>query len=96
MAESDLYFQRYLECEELYKQAKYTQCTKLALDNLMGTCFIFQDMTEECADHGLRDTTDSTMPRYFPIKTLSLLVGAKDDDWDKAEVYHYQLSATSL
>jgi hypothetical protein len=44
----------------------------------------------------LYDTTDSTMPRYSLIKTLSLLVGAEDDDWDIAEVYHYQLSATNL
>jgi hypothetical protein len=36
------------------------------------------------------------MPRYFLIKTLSLLVGAEDDDWDKAEVYHYLLSAIGL
>jgi len=36
MAESDPYFKRYLECEELYVQAKYTACTKLALHNLTG------------------------------------------------------------
>ena len=46
MAESDPYFKNYQECEELYVQAKYTECTKLALDNLMGTCLSFQNMTE--------------------------------------------------
>jgi hypothetical protein len=46
MAESDPYFQKYHECEELYKQAKYTECTELALSNLMGTCLGFQNMTE--------------------------------------------------
>ncbi|GAB7325351.1 hypothetical protein MBLNU13_g09393t1 [Cladosporium sp. NU13] len=65
MAEQDLYFKQYNECEELYTQEKYTECTKLALYNL----------------------TDSTMPRYFLIKTLLLLVGAENDDWHKAEAY---------
>lgn len=41
---------------------------------------------KKCTDHDIRKATDSTMPRYFLIKTLSLLVGAEDDDWEKAEV----------
>jgi hypothetical protein len=74
MAEQDPFFKRYHECEELYTQEKYTECTKLALDNLK----------------------DYTMPRYFLIKTLLLLVGAENDDWHKAEVCHYRLLATTL
>jgi hypothetical protein len=46
MAEANPYFKRYHECEELYKQAKYTECTKLALDNLMGIWLSFQICTE--------------------------------------------------
>jgi hypothetical protein len=74
MAEQDIYFKRYHECEELYMQERYTECTKLATGNL----------------------TDHTMPRYFLVKTLSLLVGAENDDWHKAEVCHYRLLATNL
>lgn len=46
MAESDPYFQKYHECEELYEEAKYTECTELALSNLMGTCLAFQHIIE--------------------------------------------------
>jgi hypothetical protein len=74
MAEQDPYFKRFHECEELCTQEKYTECTKLALDNLK----------------------DYTMPRYFLIKTLLLLVGAENDDWHKAEVCHYRLLATTF
>jgi hypothetical protein len=38
MAEQDQHLIKYNECEKLYKQAKYTECTKLALENLKGTC----------------------------------------------------------
>jgi len=74
MAEQDHYFKQYHECEELYMQEKYTECTKLALYSL----------------------TDSSMPRYFVIKTLLLLVGAENDDWHKAEVCRYRLLAATL
>jgi hypothetical protein len=46
MAESDPYFENYQECEELYVQAKYTECTKLALDNLIGIWLSFQNIME--------------------------------------------------
>lgn len=39
--------------------------------------------------------TGTSMPRYFLIKTLLLLVGEENDDWKKAEVDHSLLSATN-
>jgi hypothetical protein len=38
MAEQDQHLDKYQECEKLYNQAKYTESTKLALENLKGTC----------------------------------------------------------
>jgi hypothetical protein len=46
---------------------------------------------EECTRVGLRNMADCTMPPYFQIKTLILMVGAERDSWYKAEVsqHHY-------
>jgi hypothetical protein len=46
MAETNSYFKKYQECEELYVQAKYTECTKLALINLMGTWLSIRNIAE--------------------------------------------------
>jgi hypothetical protein len=37
MEEQDQHLKKYNECEELYKQAKYTECVMLARSNLTGT-----------------------------------------------------------
>jgi hypothetical protein len=40
----------------------------------------------ECIKLCLHNMGDPTMPRFFQIKTLLLLVSAEDDDWEKTEV----------
>jgi hypothetical protein len=32
--ENNLYFKQYKECEQLYDQGKYTECTRLPLHNM--------------------------------------------------------------
>ena len=44
---------------------------------------------QECIQCGLRDMTDNTLPVYFQIKTLILLLKADNCNWDQAEVIDY-------
>ena len=88
MAESDPYFRKYHECEELYKQAKYTECTELALSYLMGTCLGFQSMKRSV----LTVVSQHNRFQLLPHQDALTACRRRERRLGKAEVYRDSIS----